>query len=70
LLLPCLQDVEFAFERSRLKEWVADIKMLVNKDLRGIPGWGAHTRCAQFAAGHTGLTKLLQHALVCAVQQL
>jgi hypothetical protein len=38
------QDVEFAFERSRLKEWIADIKMLIQKDLRGIPGWGAHTR--------------------------
>lgn len=34
-----------AFERSRLKEWVADIKALIAKDLRSIPGWGAHTRC-------------------------
>jgi hypothetical protein len=39
-----VQDVEFAFERSRLKEWIADIKLLIEKDLRGIPGWGAHTR--------------------------
>lgn len=40
-----LQDVEFAFERSRLREWIADIRALIQKDLRGIPGWGAHTRC-------------------------
>lgn len=40
----CLQDVMFAFERSKLKEWVADIKALIKEDLRGIPGWGAHTR--------------------------
>jgi hypothetical protein len=37
----------FAFERTKLKDWVADIKQLIQKDLRGIPGWGAHTRCAQ-----------------------
>jgi hypothetical protein len=34
----------FAFERAKLKEWVADIKSLIKNDLRGIPGWGAHTR--------------------------
>jgi hypothetical protein len=37
----------FAMERTKLKDWVADIKALINKDLRGIPGWGAHTRWAQ-----------------------
>ena len=41
-----LQDVMFAFDRSKLKSWVDDIKQLIKKDLRGIPGWGAHTRCA------------------------
>ena len=40
----CLQDVMFAFDRSKLSNWVADIKQLIKKDLRGIPGWGAHTR--------------------------
>lgn len=39
-----LQDVMFAFDRSKLKDWVNDIKALIAKDLRGIPGWGAHTR--------------------------
>jgi hypothetical protein len=34
----------FAFDRSKLSNWVADIKQLIKKDLRGIPGWGAHTR--------------------------
>jgi len=38
------QDVMFAFDRSKLKDWVADIKELIKRDLRGIPGWGAHTR--------------------------
>lgn len=38
------QDVMFAFERNKLKDWVADIKELIQKDLRGRPGWGAHTR--------------------------
>ncbi|WIA11663.1 hypothetical protein OEZ85_011764 [Tetradesmus obliquus] len=44
-LMATALDVEFAFERARLKEWIADIKLLIKKDLRGIPGWGAHTRC-------------------------
>lgn len=44
LLLRPPQDVMFAFDRSKLKDWVADIKELIKKDLRGIPGWGAHTR--------------------------
>lgn len=44
LLVSCVQDVMFAFERTKLKDWVADIKELIKKDLRGIPGWGAHTR--------------------------
>jgi hypothetical protein len=35
----------FAFERTKLKDWVADIKALIQKDLRSVPGWGAHTRC-------------------------
>eukprot|EP00878_Enallax_costatus_P025086 GHUV01026807.1.p1 GENE.GHUV01026807.1~~GHUV01026807.1.p1 ORF type:complete len:612 (+),score=124.44 GHUV01026807.1:250-2085(+) len=38
-------DVEFAFEHERLPQVIADIKELIKKDLRGIPGWGAHTRC-------------------------
>lgn len=38
------QDVEFAFEKDRLSEWIADIRQIIKKDLRGIPGWGAHTR--------------------------
>jgi hypothetical protein len=38
------QDVEFAFEKARLPEWIADIKHLIKKDLRSIPGWYAHTR--------------------------
>lgn len=46
----CLQDVMFAFERTKLKDWVADIKQLIQKDLRGIPGWGAHTRYNQGSA--------------------
>ncbi|WIA15659.1 hypothetical protein OEZ85_002285 [Tetradesmus obliquus] len=44
-LMSTALDVMFAFERSKLKEWVADIKALIKEDLRGIPGWGAHTRC-------------------------
>lgn len=39
------QDVELAFERARLAEWVADIKALIAKDLEGLPGWGAGQRC-------------------------
>lgn len=39
-----MQDVMFAFERAKLKDWIADIKKLIKDDLRGIPGWGAHTR--------------------------
>jgi hypothetical protein len=38
------QDVEFAFEKERLPEWIADIKHLIKKDLRSIPGWFAHRR--------------------------
>lgn len=49
-----MQDVMFAFDRSKLKDWVADIKQLIKKDLRGIPGWGAHTRCAVVAAAAAG----------------
>jgi len=30
-------------ERSKLPDWVTDIKALIAKDLRSIPGWGAHT---------------------------
>jgi hypothetical protein len=44
----------FAFERTKLKEWITDIKALIKNDLRGIPGWGAHTRCG---APGTTLTK-------------
>lgn len=42
--MPNLQDVEFAFEKARLPEWIADIRKLIKKDLRSIPGWHAHTR--------------------------
>jgi hypothetical protein len=35
----------FAFERTKLKDWIADVKSLIAKDLRSLPGWGAHTRC-------------------------
>lgn len=44
----------FAFERTKLKDWVNDIKALIQKDLRGIPGWGAHTRSEQQPAMHLG----------------
>jgi hypothetical protein len=37
--------VEFAFDKARLPEFIADIKALIARDLRGIPGFYAHTRC-------------------------
>lgn len=43
-LLYVLQDIEFAFEKARLPEWIADIRKLIQKDLRSIPGWFAHRR--------------------------
>lgn len=46
----CVQDVEFAFEKERLPEWIADIKHLIKKDLRSIPGWFAHRRQEPAAA--------------------
>lgn len=40
----------FAFERAKLKDWIADIRKLIKQDLKGIPGWGAETRWAQLLA--------------------
>ena len=45
---PCAgrpQDVEFAFEKAHLPGVIADIKRLIAKDLRGLPGWGQNMRC-------------------------
>lgn len=47
-----VQDVEFAFEKARLPEWIADIKHLIKKDLRSIPGWYAHRRYAAMYSMH------------------
>jgi hypothetical protein len=42
---PPKQDIEFAFEKERMHEWFADIKRLIAKDLKGLPGMGASQRC-------------------------
>ncbi len=42
---PTPQDVEFAFEKKHLPNVINDIKSLIAKDLRGIPGWGSYMRC-------------------------
>ncbi|KAI8472152.1 MAG: hypothetical protein J3K34DRAFT_415296 [Monoraphidium minutum] len=51
-------DVEFAFEKKRLPQVIADIKAIIAQDLRGLPGWGSATRCLLpgyfvFRFGHT-----------------
>lgn len=38
-------DVEFAFEHAKLPQVIADIKSIIAKDLKGLKGWGAPTRC-------------------------
>lgn len=38
-------DVEFAFEKEHLKNVITDIKALIAKDLKGLPGLFANTRC-------------------------
>ena len=39
------QDVEFAFEKARLSEWITDIKALIAQDLKGLPGYAHAERC-------------------------
>jgi hypothetical protein len=34
------QDVEFAFEKAKLPQVIADIRSIVKKDLKDLPGWG------------------------------
>lgn len=64
-LLLLHQDTEFAFEHERLPQVIADIKEIIKKDLRGVPGWGAHTRC--LLPGTTGLQQALDniHLVTC-----
>lgn len=38
-------DVEFAFEKAKLPQVISDIKSIIAKDLKGLPGWGQQVRC-------------------------
>jgi hypothetical protein len=37
--------MELAIERSSLPAWIADMRSIIAKDLKGLPGLGSSKRC-------------------------